>query len=333
MSIPTVSVVVATYNYGQYLAQALDSICAQSFTDWEAIVVDDGSTDDTQAVMEPYLNDVRFKYIRTEHVGQPVAKNTGIRVARGIYIAFLDADDAWLPEKLALQVERMDRGPAIGVVYGRRQWIDSVGRPLQRSERVMRRGNVLPFMFRDNFVCFSSAMVRREAFEQCGVFNEQIPLAIDYDLWLRIAAGWKFDYVDEPVVLYRTGHANLSRRGEERLRVALGIMQRFLDEHGNREVLPSSVVRQAFAATYCSLGLVQRDRSIWRSLKSYSQAVKYQPLDLSSYRGILAALLPERARRNVRRALGRPQAWTMVSHCTADCTTQLPGTHADLRDA
>jgi len=327
MSIPTVSVVVATYNYGQYLAQALDSICAQSFTDWEAIVVDDGSTDNTQAVIEPYLNDVRFKYARTDHVGQPAAKNTGIRVARGKYITFLDADDAWLPEKLASQVECIAREPAIGVVYGRRKWIDSVGKPLERAERAMRRGNVLPFMFRDNFVCFSSVMVRRKAFEQCGMFDEQIPLAIDYDLWLRIAAHWKFDYVDEPVVLYRTGHANLSRRGEERLQVVLGIMCRFLDAQGGRNALPSAIVRQAFAETYCSLGLVQRGHSVWRSLGSYCQAIKYQPLGMQGYRGIVAALLPERARRNVRRALGRPQVWATVGHCAPECSTKCSVTN------
>jgi|GEM_PF-6636197 len=192
----------------------------------------------------------------------------------------------------------------------------------------MRRGNFLPFIFRDNFVCFSSAMVRREAFEQCGVFDEQIPLAIDYDLWLRIAAHWKFDYVDEPVVLYRTGHANLSQRSEERLHIAMRIMRRFLNEQGGRNALPSSVVRQAFADTYCSLGLVQREHSFWRSLKSYGQAVMYQPLGMSGYRGMVAALLPERARRNVRRALGRPQEWTNMSHCTPDCTKKVSGTHA-----
>src|SRR5260370_32287735 len=101
---PAVSVVVATSNYGRFLAGALDSALGQTFRDLEVIVVDDGSTDDTADVVTPYLRDRRVRYERTDHVGQPAAKNIGIRSTRARLIAFLDAADLWFPEKLAKQV-------------------------------------------------------------------------------------------------------------------------------------------------------------------------------------------------------------------------------------
>jgi glycosyltransferase involved in cell wall biosynthesis len=112
--IPAVSVVVATYNYGRYLAGALESVLGQTFRDLEVIVVDDGSIDDTAEVVKPYLRDQRVRYERVDHVGQPAAKNIGIRSARARLIAFLDADDLWLPAKLEKQVALLETNPTLG---------------------------------------------------------------------------------------------------------------------------------------------------------------------------------------------------------------------------
>src|SRR5262245_17560919 len=101
---PAVSVVIATYSYCRYLGAALGAVCAQTYRDWEAIVVDDGSTDETPAVVAPFCSDPRFRYFRLDHLGQPAAKNFGIRQARASLIAFLDADDIWLPRKLERQI-------------------------------------------------------------------------------------------------------------------------------------------------------------------------------------------------------------------------------------
>src|SRR5262249_10394285 len=105
---PKVSVVVATYNCGRYLAAALDFALSQSFADFEILVVDDGSTDDTSSIMQPYLRDDRVRYHCLDHCGQPAAKNFGIRTASAPVVAFLDADDIWLPDKLAKQLALLD---------------------------------------------------------------------------------------------------------------------------------------------------------------------------------------------------------------------------------
>jgi glycosyltransferase involved in cell wall biosynthesis len=305
---PAVSVVIATYNYGRFLAGALRSALAQTCTDVEVLVVDDGSTDDTPDVVRGFLQDPRVRYHRTAHQGQPRAKNTGIRLATAPLVAFLDADDLWLPHKLERQVERFAADPGLGVVYSRRLLMDEEGHDLEYPQPPLYRGNVVAEMFRDNFVCFSSAVVRREVFREAGLFDETIPLAIDYDLWLRAASRFRFDYVDEPLVRYRVGHANLSQRGEERRQIAMLIMRRFLKEYGGQALIGRLAVRRAWAETYCNLGLARRARSRLAALPWYLRAMAMAPWRGAVWKGLVSLALSEAGRRLLRRWLGRPEA-------------------------
>jgi glycosyltransferase involved in cell wall biosynthesis len=307
---PAVSVIVATYNYGRYLAGALDSALGQTFGDFEVLVIDDGSTDDTQEVVLRYLADPRVRYYRTDHVGQAATKNTGIRLARAPLVAFLDADDLWLPAKLERQVALFRRDPGLGVAYTRRLVIDEHGREVAYEHPAVHRGRILEAIFRSNgFVCFSSVVVRRAVLDDVGLFDETLPLAIDYDLWLRVGLRYRFDYVDEPLVKYRTGHANLSRRLEERLTAVSRVMQRFLDVYGGRAFLSPAVVRRARAETCYHIGLALRRRSRLRALPWYVRAVTLCPDYPLAWQGLASLPLPEFVRRGVRLALGRPADW------------------------
>src|SRR5262249_58287596 len=128
------------------------------------------------------------------------------------------------------------------------------GSDVEHSQPPLFRGRVLPEIFRRNFVCFSSCVVRRGVFEEVGPFDEGLALAIDYDLWLRVATRWRFDHVEGAVVKYRTGHANLSRRRPERVRTARLIIRRFLDDHGGRSTLDPALVRLALAENCLDMG-------------------------------------------------------------------------------
>jgi len=308
---PAVSVVLATYNYGRYLAGALDSALGQTLKDLEIIVIDDGSIDETKEVMAPYLSNPQVRYFGTEHCGQPAAKNIGIRLARAPLVAFLDADDLWLPTKLEKQVALLAANPKLGVVYSRRWLIDEQGRHLYFPQPPLPRGNVLEAMFRQNFICFSSAVVRRIVFDQVGLFDSTLALAIDYDLWLRVAQRFPFDYVNEALVKYRTGHASLSRRTEERLKTAAIIMARFLDEHGGRSALDPALIRRARAETYYEIALAIRNRSRWAALPWYGRALWSAPNFGLAWQGLASLPLPEAIRRGLRRALGRPPDWAV----------------------
>jgi glycosyltransferase involved in cell wall biosynthesis len=305
---PLVSVVIATYNYGGYLPLALDSALSQTLADLEIIVVDDGSTDDTERVIQPYRLDPRIGYLRTDHLGQSAAKNAGIRRARGRYVAFLDADDLWLPTKLEKQIELFERsGPELGVVYCRRRWIDEGGRELDRDERQPHRGDVLARLFHRPFICFSSSMIRRAVLDDVGLFDESIPMAIDYDLWLRIGLKYHFDYVDERLVMYRTGHGNLSSRLAERVVCVREIIHRFLEERGGRERLDSAFVRMVLAEHCCDMAgtLVETDKL--GALGWYAKGLLTDPTYRPAWKQLGTMWIPKSWKSAVTKKLRRPE--------------------------
>jgi cellulose synthase/poly-beta-1,6-N-acetylglucosamine synthase-like glycosyltransferase len=306
-----VSVVIATRNYARFLPAAVESALSQTFPDLELVIVDDGSTDETSAVVQTYLSDARVRYLRTSHRGASAARNTGLRLVRAPLVAFLDADDSWMPAKLVRQVALFQRDPALGVAYSRRRLIDQQGRFLEYQQPRLHRGWVLPALFGTNFICFSTAVVRRSVFDDVGFFDESLPLAIDYDLWLRVALNYRFDYVDEPLACYRTGHASLSVRDEERQGLVLGIMQRFFEEHGGPSTLDPAVFRLAQVETYCRLGLARRQRSRWAALPCYLRALFLSPLSGRAWKGLGSVPLPEVVRRSLRWALGKPLDWSV----------------------
>ena len=225
---PLVSVVVPTYNYGRFIGETLDSLRAQTYTGWECVVVDDGSTDDTEEVVARVsAADARVRYLRQANQRQAVAKNTGLKDARGKYVQFLDADDLLEPLKLERQVEFLEANPAADIVYGGARYF-TAGRPgelrhsAEGSDRpwmpeVSGQGReVLAALLRRNIMPINAPLVRRRAVEAVGFFDETLPRsqAEDWDYWLRCAlAGLRFQYDAAPgtLALVRTHPASSSR--------------------------------------------------------------------------------------------------------------------------
>lgn len=289
---PTVSIVMAAKNYARFLAVAIDSAQAQTWTDWEMVIVDDGSTDATPEVVRPYLSDRRIRYYRSDRLGQSRAKNLGIGLTRGEYIAYLDADDAWLPSKLERQLALFRNDPRVGVVFCGRKIIDEAGAEIPRAaEPSPPRGMVLEPLFLKNFVCFSSVVVRREVFDRVGRFDLGWDLAIDYDLWLRVAPHYHFDYVDERLVLYRTGHGNLSKKLSDRVATAVAIMNRAVDRRGLGERLPRHVIGEGYASTLRALGYTLRRSEPWMAAKWYAEALTWPGRRMEAFRGLTASIL------------------------------------------
>ncbi len=289
---PLVSVVMASKNYARFLPAAIGSVLAQTFSNWELIIVDDGSTDDTPATMLPYRADPRIRYIPSDKLGQSRAKSLGVRFARGEFVAFLDADDIWEPTKLEKQLALFRVHPQVGVVFCRRRLIDESGNLLPpRPFSPPRRGRVLPELFVQNFVCFSSAMIHRSILSHVGAFDTAYDLAIDYDLWLRVARHHDFDYVDEELVQYRTGHGNLSRKLLDRVGIVLSIMHRARERHGIANNLPPAQVAEAFASTYRTIGYVLRRSEPVAAAGWYLKALQYRSERLASFKGLIACVL------------------------------------------
>ncbi len=281
---PAVSVVMAAKNYAQFLPVAIESVIAQTFADWELAIVDDGSTDATPAALKPYLADRRIRYVRSDKLGQSRAKNLGIDLSRSDVIAFLDADDAWKPTKLAKQLALLRDD--VGVVFCGRELIDETGSLLAKQPIANPpTGRELDAMFVQNFVCFSSAMVRRQVFERVGRFDPLWDLAIDFDLWLRVAKHSSFAYVPEPLVFYRTGHGNLSQKLSDRVATAFSIM------HRHRDAISPDAVSEAYASTHRTMGWILRGAEPRTALRHYGKSLAWPHRRWDSLKGIVASTL------------------------------------------
>lgn len=286
---PSVSVVITCYNYARYLPFAVESVLRQSYPHYEVVIVNDGSTDSTDEVVKGYLSNPQIKYVKQNNLGQANAKNTGIKNANGDFIAFLDADDLWEETKLGKQL-LLFSDPNVGVVYSRARYINENGEDInfQLSGKYLkpRSGDVTESLFIDNFVPFSSSVVRKKCLEQFGGFDETYRMGIDWDLWLRISTGYKFMYVDEPLLLYRLGHSGqMSRDAMERQRCSDRIMENFTRKYP--AAISTKTLTKAKAYTYCSRARFLRGLDLRNSSYLYMEVIKERPGHFAAYRGLL----------------------------------------------
>jgi glycosyltransferase involved in cell wall biosynthesis len=291
-----VSVVIATYNMGRYLPQAVQSVLAQTYANVEIQIVDDGSTDDTAHVVRRWEADERVHVHRQPNGGQAQARNRGVALSRGRYVAFLDADDEWLPHKLSRQMP-LFADPQVGVVYSDYERMDGEGRALTKSPTKMYRGRVSGALLIDNFVNFQTAVVRRECLERHGAFDESVRMGDDYDLFLRLSAYYEFDFVPETTVRYRTWPGQMSKNYRRRYESGIRTMRRFLD--GNPGLVTAAQVRTAWAHTYTGRGnctLWQENRR-GAAMQDYLRALSFRPDYWPAWRAIMRSLIPARSPR------------------------------------
>ena len=200
---PKVSVIIPAYNSMRYLPETIDSLLSQTFKDFEAIIINDGSTDGIERWVSQN-QDSRLQLISQVNQGQAKARNEGIKLAQGEYVAFLDADDLWKPTKLEKQVALLDQNPGAGVVYSWVAGINSESVLRGRTIKHFAEGNVWRNLIFGNILeCGSTPLIRRTCFDRVGDFDVQLPPCEDLDLWLRIASQYEFLVVKEPLVLYR----------------------------------------------------------------------------------------------------------------------------------
>ena len=206
---PLVSVIVASYNYGHYILFALDSLAAQTYKNWECIVVDDGSIDNTREVVEAYAQkDARVRYLHQENAKQAAARNNGLRNATGDYFLFMDADDLIEPHKFERQVEYLEQNPNVDIVYSDARFFPTENpserlysmwgenKPWQPGITGCGREVLLPLLGLNN-ILVNAALTRRSMVERVGLFDETLPPVEDWDFWLRCAeAGACFHYSD-----------------------------------------------------------------------------------------------------------------------------------------
>jgi glycosyltransferase involved in cell wall biosynthesis len=235
-SAPRVSVVMPAYNVAWCIGRAVDSVLGQDYRERELIVVNDGSTDATRSVLAGYGDSITV--VDQENGGMSAARNAGIRRARGAYVAFLDADDRWLPPKLALQVALMDNRPEIGFCSTAARVENANGELLNLWRCPNGRSDILATLFAENASIAggcSAVMVRRALFDRVGAFDEQLGGFEDPDLWLRLAAVSGYACIDEPLAIILRRENSVSRNLDSMRAATLHSLRK------NRALLPPAL--------------------------------------------------------------------------------------------
>jgi glycosyltransferase involved in cell wall biosynthesis len=206
-----VSVVIPTYNRAFFVGEAVDSVLGQTFDKWELLVVDDGSTDETESRLREHRESLR--YIKTPHRGVGAARNVGIREARGDWVAFLDSDDLWFPNKLERQIEALHGAPGAPLCYTDEIWVRNGVRVNPRLRHQKHWGWIFEKCLPLCIISPSSALIFKGLLLELGGFDENLPACEDYDLWLRITLRHPVIFLDEKLIIKRGGHPDQLSRG------------------------------------------------------------------------------------------------------------------------
>ena len=225
---PVVSILTITYDRAGVLREAIESVRAQTYQAWELVIFDDGSTDDTEALVQRFQKeDPRIRYRKQSHQGvSGVAniRNLGLREARGRFMAFLDDDDVWFPRKLETEVAYLEQHPEMAFVYTPVHVVGMEGH-YQKTRPVSLSASYAD-LFDGCFVQISSVVARKESLLAAGGFDGSLESSRDYDLWLKVARRQPFGYVEEPLGLYRCHPNSISSNLERRYRMHLEILSR-----------------------------------------------------------------------------------------------------------
>jgi len=216
---PIISVNIATYNRGRYIREAIDSVLAQSFKNWELVVVDDGSTDNTKQVVAPYLKDSRIKYFKNEtNKNISFTRNRALALSQGEFIAILDSDDVWNDiDKLAKQLAFLRKNTEYALIGTNAVAIDPAGKPLRDLNVPLSDTEIRRVILSKNVIFHSSVMYRKNLVEDLGVYNLALNGIEDYDLWLRLGKSHKLANLSDQSLLYRVHGGNISLTNRLRL--------------------------------------------------------------------------------------------------------------------
>lgn len=287
---PVVTVVIPTYNQAHFLRDALNSVCAQTYTDWEAVVVNNFSEDDTVAVVNSFADPrIRLEHFRNNGI-IGASRNKGIALARGKYVAFLDSDDTWYPEKLAECMKLFDHG--VGLVGHGLHWIgdqerDVFSGPEQRAafERLIYEGSC---------ITPSAAVVSKVVLESVGCFSEDpaIVTAEDYHLWIKLAqAGIIMRFINAILGQYRVHSGSQSRSVLRQLNAELLVVEEFLPDINTRSLVMRMRVRRRHSMIYYGAGrAMQRNGQFAQSWPLFYRAIAHWPFSLRIYGAIIFGL-------------------------------------------
>ena len=289
---PLISIIIPVYNGEKTIKETIQSVLGQTFADFELIVINDGSQDSTLEVVSS-ISEPRLKVFSYPNAGVSASRNRGIAQAKGEYISFIDADDLWTPDKLETQLTALQAHPEAAVAYSWTDWIDESGEFLRPGSHITNNGDVYAkLLFRDFVGSGSNPLIRTQALEEVGGFNESLTPAADWDMWLRLAASNKFVCVPSAQILYRVSPRSMSTNVWRMETESLQIIEQAFAQ------APESIAhlkRQVMAERYKYLtlktieGPPERRKGL-TAVRFFWQAINYDPAWLQRTRLMLIVL-------------------------------------------
>ena len=276
---PLISIVIPVYNGENTIKETIESVSQQTFSDFEIIVINDGSQDSTLEVVNG-ISEPRLKVLSYPNAGVSASRNRGIAQTRGEYISFIDADDLWTPDKLESQLTALQINPPAAVAYSWTDWIDESGEFLRPGSHITANGDVYSKLLLRDFVgSGSNPLIHMQALKKVGGFNESLTPAADWDMWLRLAACYEFVCVPSAQILYRISPSSMSTNVWRMETESLQIIERAFAQ------APESVAhmkKQVIAERYKYLTLKSVEGHLERrkgltAVRFLWQAIKYDP--------------------------------------------------------
>jgi len=277
---PLISVIIPAYNSEKTIEQTIESVLRQTFSDFELIVVNDGSTDTTLEIANR-IKDPRIKVFSYSNAGGAVSRNRGFSHSSGEFIAFLDADDLWTPDKLEAQLKALQENPKAVIAYS---WLDSIDEHnnfLREGNHRTENGNIFTKLFLIPFIeSGSNPLIRRQAFIDIGGFDESLIASQDYDLYLRLASRYEFIGVPSPQILYRISSNSMSANVRRQEVTSLFVRERAFQE--SPTPLSPDLKRDSIANFYKDiifrlLNMPANRKRGWQASRLLMNAVKYDP--------------------------------------------------------
>jgi len=255
---PKVSVIIPTYNCGQYICEAIDSVLAQTYKDIEIIIVDDGSSDNTKNVVLMYKD--KIKYIYQNNKGEAGARNRGIKEAQGEFIAFIDADDIWLENKLEKQMEIISNMSA-DLVHCR-MYVMENNKIVEGKIKPTKPAITFYDLLLGGKSLLMTIVVKKACFDKIGLFDESIKLATDYDMWLRFSLKYKISFIDEPLAIYRRHSNQLSSEDNNKKfkEYGIAICKKLIAYPES----PRKLIKKKLSCEYYLLGKIYYQKGVYR---------------------------------------------------------------------
>jgi glycosyltransferase involved in cell wall biosynthesis len=274
---PTVSVIIPTYNRAHLIGRAIESVLNQTYQDFELIIVDDASTDNTEYLIKEFQQkDKRISYSKHDrNKGGSAARNTGIKTSKGQYIAFQDSDDEWLPGKLEKQMEILEKASQeVGVIYTAFWRVKGDKKQYIPSEKVLKKeGDIHNELLKGNFITTQSIVVRKDCLEKVGYFDENLPRLQDWELVLRLSEKYIFKFIDEPLLSSYYNDESISADNN----ALINALEIILTKHHSYFIQHKKIL----AIHYFKLGINLCINSNFEKGKQYLlKALKYNPIKL-----------------------------------------------------